>query len=44
MQEQQGRGVKGDFSPLKLQGKRGIELGAGCGLAGLGERLVTCDL
>ncbi|CAI5470216.1 unnamed protein product [Closterium sp. Yama58-4] len=28
---------KGEFSRAKLKGKRAIELGAGCGLAGLGE-------
>ncbi|RVX20188.1 hypothetical protein CK203_004664 [Vitis vinifera] len=28
---------KGRFSPSKLKGKRVIELGAGCGVAGFGE-------
>lgn len=27
---------KGRFSPSKLKGKRAIELGAGCGVAGFG--------
>jgi hypothetical protein len=30
---------KGRFSPSKLKGKRVIELGAGCGVAGFGEFL-----
>lgn len=37
IQEKNSR--KGRFSPAKLKGKRVIELGAGCGLAGFGERL-----
>ncbi|XP_020088599.1 protein N-lysine methyltransferase METTL21A-like isoform X3 [Ananas comosus] len=35
---------KGRFSPSKLKGKRVIELGAGCGLAGLGMALLGCDV
>ncbi|XP_020592262.1 protein N-lysine methyltransferase METTL21A isoform X2 [Phalaenopsis equestris] len=35
---------KGRFSPSKLKGKRAIELGAGCGLAGLGMALLGCDV
>lgn len=31
---------KGRFSPSKLKGKRVIELGAGCGVAGFGELLL----
>lgn len=32
---------KGRFSPSKLKGKRAIELGAGCGVAGLGQSLLA---
>ncbi|GJP59142.1 hypothetical protein CLOP_g8442 [Closterium sp. NIES-67] len=35
---------KGEFSRAKLKGKRAIELGAGCGLAGLGFSLLGCDV
>jgi hypothetical protein len=35
LQEKNSR--KGRFCPSKLKGKRAIELGAGCGLAGLGK-------
>ncbi|CAA0832604.1 S-adenosyl-L-methionine-dependent methyltransferases superfamily protein [Striga hermonthica] len=35
---------KGRFSPSKLRGKRVIELGAGCGVAGLGMALLGCDV
>ena len=35
MQEKNSR--KGRFCPSKLKGKRAIELGAGCGVAGLGK-------
>ncbi|CAI5983579.1 unnamed protein product [Closterium sp. NIES-65] len=35
---------KGEFSRAKLKGKRAIELGAGCGLAGLGFALLGCDV
>ncbi|XP_020693592.1 protein N-lysine methyltransferase METTL21A isoform X2 [Dendrobium catenatum] len=35
---------KGRFSPSKLKGKRAIELGAGCGLAGLGMALLGCNV
>jgi len=35
---------KGQFSPPKLKGKRVIELGAGCGLAGFGMALLGCDV
>ncbi|KAJ0963632.1 hypothetical protein J5N97_028754 [Dioscorea zingiberensis] len=35
---------KGRFCPSKLKGKRAIELGAGCGLAGLGMALLGCDV
>ncbi|XP_058199941.1 uncharacterized protein LOC131314956 [Rhododendron vialii] len=35
---------KGRFSPSKLKGKRAIELGAGCGVAGLGMALLGCDV
>lgn len=35
---------KGQFSPSKLKGKRVIELGAGCGLAGFGMALLGCDV
>ncbi|XP_074561747.1 uncharacterized protein LOC141818056 [Curcuma longa] len=35
---------KGRFCPSKLKGKRVIELGAGCGLAGLGMALLGCDV
>ncbi|KAK1289281.1 Thioredoxin-like 3-3 [Acorus calamus] len=35
---------RGRFCPAKLKGKRVIELGAGCGLAGLGMALLGCDV
>ncbi|KAJ8551913.1 hypothetical protein K7X08_028356 [Anisodus acutangulus] len=35
---------KGRFSPTKLRGKRVIELGAGCGVAGFGMALLGCDV
>ncbi|CAL9088880.1 unnamed protein product [Musa hybrid cultivar] len=35
---------KGRFCPSKLKGKRAIELGAGCGLAGLGMALLGCNV
>ncbi|KAI3450617.1 hypothetical protein Pfo_007282 [Paulownia fortunei] len=35
---------KGRFSPSKLKGKRAIELGAGCGVAGFGMALLGCDV
>ncbi|XP_038901723.1 protein N-lysine methyltransferase METTL21A [Benincasa hispida] len=35
---------RGKFSPSKLKGKRVIELGAGCGLAGFGMALLGCDV
>ncbi|GFQ00210.1 protein-lysine methyltransferase mettl21d [Phtheirospermum japonicum] len=35
---------KGRFSPSKLKGKRVIELGAGCGVAGFGMALLGCDV
>lgn len=35
---------KGRFSPSKLKGKRAIELGAGCGLAGFGMALLGCHV
>ncbi|KAJ3672164.1 hypothetical protein LUZ60_006885 [Juncus effusus] len=35
---------KGKFSPTKMKGKRVIELGAGCGLAGLGMCMLGCDV
>ncbi|KMZ75863.1 putative methyltransferase family protein [Zostera marina] len=35
---------KGRFSISKLKGKRVIELGAGCGLAGIGMALLGCDV
>ncbi|KAK3155658.1 hypothetical protein QOZ80_2BG0206000 [Eleusine coracana subsp. coracana] len=35
---------KGRFCPSKLKGKRVIELGAGCGLAGFGMALLGCDV
>uniref|UniRef100_A0A1D1Y8X0 Methyltransferase-like protein 21D n=1 Tax=Anthurium amnicola TaxID=1678845 RepID=A0A1D1Y8X0_9ARAE len=35
---------KGRFCPSKLKGKRAIELGAGCGLAGFGMALLGCDV
>ncbi|XP_068663165.1 uncharacterized protein [Aristolochia californica] len=35
---------KGRFSPVKLKGKRVIELGAGCGVAGFGMALLGCDV
>ncbi|XP_027347313.1 protein N-lysine methyltransferase METTL21A isoform X1 [Abrus precatorius] len=35
---------KGRFSPAKLKGKRVIELGAGCGVSGVGMALLGCDV
>ncbi|KAF3619661.1 hypothetical protein FXO37_33609 [Capsicum annuum] len=35
---------KGRFSPSKLRGKRVVELGAGCGVAGFGMALLGCDV
>ncbi|KAL5717004.1 hypothetical protein ACHQM5_010095 [Ranunculus cassubicifolius] len=35
---------KGRFCPPKLRGKRVIELGAGCGVAGFGMALLGCDV
>ncbi|KAH9326107.1 hypothetical protein KI387_006285, partial [Taxus chinensis] len=35
---------KGQFSSSKMKGKRVIELGAGCGLAGFGMALLGCDV
>ncbi|XP_015874557.2 uncharacterized protein LOC107411479 [Ziziphus jujuba] len=35
---------RGRFSPSKLKGKRVIELGAGCGVAGFGMALLGCDV
>ncbi|KAI3997114.1 hypothetical protein MKX01_008958 [Papaver californicum] len=35
---------KGRFSPAKLKGKRVIELGAGCGVAGFGMAMLGCDV
>ncbi|WOL18248.1 protein N-lysine methyltransferase METTL21A [Canna indica] len=35
---------KGRFCPSKLKGKRVIELGAGCGLAGLGMAMLGCSV
>ncbi|KAI4373554.1 hypothetical protein MLD38_011670 [Melastoma candidum] len=35
---------KGKFCPSKLKGKRVIELGAGCGVAGFGMALLGCDV
>eukprot|EP00252_Welwitschia_mirabilis_P012532 TRINITY_DN2763_c0_g1_i1.p1 TRINITY_DN2763_c0_g1~~TRINITY_DN2763_c0_g1_i1.p1 ORF type:complete len:386 (-),score=70.68 TRINITY_DN2763_c0_g1_i1:210-1292(-) len=35
---------KGQFHPSKLKGKRVIELGAGCGLAGFGMALLGCNV
>ncbi|KAL6912341.1 hypothetical protein ACP4OV_001146 [Aristida adscensionis] len=35
---------KGRFCPSKMKGKRVIELGAGCGLAGFGMALLGCDV
>ncbi|KAL3849519.1 hypothetical protein ACJIZ3_011401 [Penstemon smallii] len=35
---------KGRFSPSKLKGKRVIELGAGCGVAGFGMAFLGCDV
>ncbi|XP_022862166.1 protein N-lysine methyltransferase METTL21A isoform X5 [Olea europaea var. sylvestris] len=35
---------KGKFSPSKLKGKRVIELGAGCGVAGFGMAFLGCDV
>ncbi|KAL8496537.1 hypothetical protein ACS0TY_020292 [Phlomoides rotata] len=35
---------KGRFSPSKLKGKRVIELGAGCGVAGFGMAILGCDV
>ncbi|CAH2038602.1 unnamed protein product, partial [Thlaspi arvense] len=35
---------KGRFSPSKLKGKRAIELGAGCGVAGFALAMLGCDV
>ncbi|KHM98909.1 Methyltransferase-like protein 21D [Glycine soja] len=35
---------KGKFSPAKLKGKRVIELGAGCGVSGIGMALLGYDV
>ncbi|ESQ36078.1 hypothetical protein EUTSA_v10008555mg [Eutrema salsugineum] len=35
---------KGRFSPSKLKGKRVIELGAGCGVAGFALAMLGCDV
>ncbi|EOY30149.1 S-adenosyl-L-methionine-dependent methyltransferases superfamily protein, putative isoform 1 [Theobroma cacao] len=35
---------KGRFCPSKLKGRRVIELGAGCGVAGFGMALLGCDV
>ncbi|XP_039051266.1 protein-lysine methyltransferase METTL21D-like [Hibiscus syriacus] len=35
---------KGRFCPSKLKGKRVIELGAGCGVAGFGMACLGCDV
>ncbi|XP_027174357.1 protein N-lysine methyltransferase METTL21A isoform X1 [Coffea eugenioides] len=35
---------RGRFSPSKLRGKRVVELGAGCGVAGFGMALLGCDV
>lgn len=35
---------KGRFSPAKLKGKRVIELGAGCGVAGFGMAFLGCNV
>ncbi|XP_026439890.1 protein N-lysine methyltransferase METTL21A-like isoform X2 [Papaver somniferum] len=35
---------KGKFCPAKLKGKRVIELGAGCGVAGFGMAMLGCDV
>ncbi|KAK8544598.1 hypothetical protein V6N13_045681 [Hibiscus sabdariffa] len=35
---------KGRFCPSKLKGKRVVELGAGCGVAGFGMALLGCDV
>ncbi|CAM6102096.1 unnamed protein product [Calypogeia fissa] len=35
---------KGEFSRAKMSGKRVIELGAGCGLAGIGMALLGCNV
>lgn len=35
---------KGRFCTTKMKGKRAIELGAGCGLAGFGMALLGCDV
>ncbi|XP_048135891.1 uncharacterized protein LOC115734162 isoform X2 [Rhodamnia argentea] len=35
---------RGKFCPSKLKGKRVIELGAGCGVAGFGMALLGCDV
>ncbi|KAL1172948.1 hypothetical protein V6Z11_A05G382400 [Gossypium hirsutum] len=36
--------LKGKVCPSKLKGKRVIELGAGCGVAGFGMALLGCDV
>lgn len=35
---------RGRFCPSKLRGKRVVELGAGCGVAGFGMALLGCDV
>ncbi|KAJ8751393.1 hypothetical protein K2173_016593 [Erythroxylum novogranatense] len=35
---------KGRFCPSKLKGKRAIELGAGCGVAGFGMAMLGCNV